>query len=357
MARTRGLETTTIGSYPKPEYLNISDWFSVPQGPDTSSPTARYESEIETLGENAEALFQRAAKEVIADQIGAGVDVVTDGEVRRENYIHYHCRHLQGISFRETEEKVLREGSYRASLPVIQAKIEASEAFLVSDWKAAQDCSAHPVKVTLPGPMTISDTVVNKHYDDEVTLGKDLASALNVEVKRLADAGCRYIQIDEPLFARRPEPALAFGIENLERCFHGIGADTRRVSHMCCGYPDRLDNPDYPKAPPSSYFALAEALDDSVLDAVSLEDAHRHNDLALLERFAKTEVIFGSVAIAKSHIESVDEIETRLRSALNHIDPERLGVAPDCGLGMLPRETARAKLSNMCEAVQRIKDS
>ena len=355
MAARRVLETTTIGSYPKPEYLNLSDWFSLPQGPDTSSPTERYEHEIETLGEDAESLFLRAAGEIIADQIEAGIDVVTDGEVRRENYIHYHCRHLKGISFRETEEKVLREGSYRALLPVIQAKIEATEPFLVNDWKAAQALSAHPVKITLPGPMTISDTVVNKHYDDEVALGKDLATALNVEVKRLADAGCRHIQIDEPLFARRPEPALAFGIENLERCFHGIGTDAQRISHMCCGYPDRLDNPDYPKAPKSSYMQLAEALDESILDAVSLEDAHRHNDLKLLERFAKTEVIFGAVAIAKSRIENVDEIEERLHDALNHIDPERLGVAPDCGLGMLPREAARAKLSNMCEAVQRIK--
>ena len=355
MSRRPGLETTTIGSYPKPDCLPVSDWFSDPAGPDTQDPTAHYESDLARLGEEAEELFRRAAAEVITDQIEAGVDIVTDGEVRRENYIHYHCRHLRGITFAEVEEKALREGNYRARLPVIQGKVEAGAGFLVSDWTAAQESSAHPVKVTLPGPMTIGDTLVNRHYEDERVLGKDLGEALRVEVCRLAEAGCRHIQIDEPLFARRPDAALAFGIENLERCFHGIDAPTKRIANMCCGYPDRLDNPDYPKAPPDSYARLAEALDESALDAVSLEDAHRHNDLALLERFAGTQVILGMVAVASSRIESIEEIETRLRAALEHIDPERLSVAPDCGLGMLKREMARAKLANMCAAAERVR--
>ena len=356
MSRRPGLETTTIGSYPKPACLPVSDWFSVPQGPDTADPTAHYQAELEQLGADAETLFHQAAAEVIGDQTEAGVDVVTDGEVRRENYIHYHCRHLRGIAFDQVEEKVLREGSYKARLPVIHAQVQAGAEFLVADWKAAQQCSARPVKITLPGPMTIADTVVNRHYEDEAEMGKDLAQALNVEIRRLSEAGCRYIQVDEPLFARRPDAALAFGIENLERCFHGAGDHVRRISHMCCGYPDRLDNPDYPKAPPSSYMRLAETLDDSILDAVSIEDAHRHNDLALLERFAKTEVIFGAVAIAKSRIETTEEIETRLRAALDHIDPHRLGVAPDCGLGMLRRDMARQKLANLCTAAQRLRN-
>lgn len=357
MSHGQGLLTTTIGSYPKPNYLPVTDWFSSPQGPDTQNPTARYESDLAKMGKEAENLFSRAAAEVIEDQIEAGVDIVTDGEVRRENYIHYHCRHLRGISFSRLEEKVLREGSYRAQLPIVQDRIVAGPAFLVADWKTAQQLSARPVKITVPGPMTITDTVVDQYYKDDARLGRDLAEALNVELRRLADAGCRYLQVDEPLFARRPEAALAFGIENLERCFHGIGGETSRIAHMCCGYPDRLDNPDYPKAPPSSYMQLAPALDECVLDAVSLEDAHRHNDLLLLERFQRTEVIFGVVAIAKSHIETVEEIETRLRAALKHIDRERLGVAPDCGLGMLRRDMARQKLANMCAAVQQIKSA
>jgi 5-methyltetrahydropteroyltriglutamate--homocysteine methyltransferase len=119
---------------------------------------------------------------------------------------------------------------------------------------------------------------------------------------------------------------------------------------MCCGYPDRLDNPDYPKAPKDCYFDLAPAIDSSCIQAVSIEDAHRNNDLALLERFTKTTVILGVVAIAKSRVEPIDEIAERLRDALGHIDRDRLVAAPDCGLGLLGRDLARAKLKNLCAA-------
>ena len=119
---------------------------------------------------------------------------------------------------------------------------------------------------------------------------------------------------------------------------------------MCCGYPDRLDNPNYPKADFGAYRELAGALDRSSIMAVSLEDAHRHNDLQLLELFPTTTVILGVVAVANSHIESVAEIRARLNEALQHIDADRLIAAPDCGLGLLGRERSVAKLKNMCEA-------
>ena len=123
---------------------------------------------------------------------------------------------------------------------------------------------------------------------------------------------------------------------------------------MCCGYPDRLDNPDYPKADRQAYFELAESIEYSSIMAVSFEDAHRHNDLKLLEHFARTSVILGVVAIARSEIESSDEIAARLEAALQHIDRDRLVAAPDCGLGLLGRELAITKLSNLCEAASRV---
>ncbi len=119
---------------------------------------------------------------------------------------------------------------------------------------------------------------------------------------------------------------------------------------MCCGYPDRLDNPDYPKAPPESYQRIAQAIEDSCIMAVSIEDAHRHTDLRLLESFQKTRVILGVIAIAKSRVEPVAEIRARLSAALEHIDAARLIAAPDCGLGILGRDLARRKLRNLCEA-------
>ena len=202
--------------------------------------------------------------------------------------------------------------------------------------------------------MTVSDTNCDAFYNDPIKLGADIATALNQEVLALAEAGCKYIQIDEPLFARKPQEALDYGFENLERAFHGCLDHVERTVHMCCGYPDRLDHPNYPKADPDSYFRIADAIEDSSIDAVSFEDAHRPNDLSLLERFKTTSIIFGVVAIAKSRVEPVEEIRDRLQLALNHIDAERLIAAPDCGLGLLGRDLAVAKMNNLCSAASSV---
>jgi 5-methyltetrahydropteroyltriglutamate--homocysteine methyltransferase len=304
---------------------------------------------VEALGDGAEAIFARGVRDVIDDQVGAGIDIPTDGEVRRENYIHYHCRHLDGIDFENLTEKMVR-GVYAAKLPTVTGPVAAGAPFLPHDWRGAQACTERPVKITMPGPMTISDTVYDGHYGDPKAFGADLAVALNAEVLALAEAGCRHIQIDEPVFARKPDEALDYGFENLERCFHGCPEGVVRTVHMCCGYPDRLDNPDYPKAPRESYQRLAPAIEDSSITAVSIEDAHRHNDLSLLEVFGTTTVILGVVAIAKSRVETVEEIAARLQTALAHIDADRLIAAPDCGLGILGRDLALRKLRNLCEA-------
>lgn len=344
------LLTTTIGAYPKPQYVELPDWFRAAAGPDTERPTEEWAEAIAKMGDEAESILARGTKEVIDDQVACGIDIPTDGEVRRENYIHYHCRHLNGIDFDRLTERSLRQGAYSARLPTITGPVSARDHFLDHDWRVAQSFTDRPVKITLPGPMTITDTTANDYYDDPAKLGADLADALNFEVKALAQAGCRHIQIDEPVFARKVPEALAYGVENLERAFHGCPEGVVRTMHMCCGYPDSLDNPDYPKAPKESYFDLADAVDRSSIMAVSLEDAHRRNDLSLLERFPSTTIILGVVAIAKSHVESVEEVRGHLTEALAHIDADRLIAAPDCGLGLLQRERAIAKLRALCEA-------
>merc|ERR1740117_1921824 len=166
--------------------------------------------------------------------------------------------------------------------------------------------------------MTIMGTTHNVYYSEESELAADLAIIVNHHVRELAKACCKYIQIDEPLFARQPEKALAWGMEMLRRCFEGVGGGdgVERHVHMCCGYPSYLDQTDYMKADPQSYFQLADMLDESCVDALSIEDAHRHNDLALLKRFKRTKVILGVVQVAASRVETVGEIEARLRAAL-----------------------------------------
>ena len=348
--------TTVIGAYPKPDYLKITDWFNAKGGTDTATPTKFYEEEIKKMGADAEAIFDKAAKEVIKDQLDCGIDIITDGEIKRENYIHYHCRHLNGVDFNTLTEKVARTRNYKCWLPTITNKISAADSFLVDEWKSNQSLSNKPVKVTIPGPMTITDTIANTHYTSDEEMGYDLAIAINTEIKRLVDAGCKYIQVDEPLFARKPDNALAFGIKNLEKCFEGINeSDVEKITHICCGYPDKIDAENYPKAPLDSYTKIAKALDSSKIDSVSIEDAHRYNDLSLLKNYKNTKIIFGVIKIASSKIETVEEIESRIKETLKFISKEQLIAAPDCGLGHLSRELAIKKLKIMSLAAKKFK--
>ena len=165
---TNKLPTTVIGSFPKPDYLPIRDWF------DSSRENGTMGSTDVTLGYTGwkasdadEALFRRAAEEVIGLQVDAGVDVPTDGEVRRENYIHYHCRHITGFDFRDLERRVLRDGAYEAELPAIRGQVSHDgPAYSPHDFVASQEVSAREVKFTLPGPLTIMDTTADCHYND-----------------------------------------------------------------------------------------------------------------------------------------------------------------------------------------------
>ncbi len=348
------IKTTCIGAWPKPDYVKLPDWFNIPAGPDTADPTKLWKRAMEDLGPDAEAIISRGIEEAVQEQVKAGIDIPTDGEVPRENYIHYHCRHLNGFDFVNLTNREVRGGTYAANLPTINGPVSVKRLFAAGDWKRAQAFTDRPVKFTMPGPMTVSDTNADTYYHDPAKLGADIADALNQEVLALAEAGCRYIQIDEPVFARKPAEALEYGFENLERAFHGCPDHVERTVHMCCGYPDRLDRPDYPKADPGAYLEIADAAEASSIDAVSVEDAHRHNDLRLLEHFSTTKIIFGLVAIAKSRVESVDEIRERLLQAMDHIDRDRLIAAPDCGLGLLGRDLAVSKLNHLCAAARSV---
>ena len=305
------------------------------------------------MGNRFENLLNKATSEIISDQEECGIDILTDGEVRRENYIHYHCRHLEGIDFTNLTEKVARTGNYKCWLPTIKSKVKAKEPFLVEEWKQNQSLTTKDLKITIPGPMTITDTIANTFYKSDEKMGEDLADAINVEIKRLVDAGCKYIQVDEPLFARKPQNAINFGIQNLERCFKDVeDKNIEKITHICCGYPDKLDAIDYPKAPLDSYSKISKALDESIIDTVSIEDAHRYNNLEFLKDFNNTKVIFGLIKVASSQIETKEEIVSRINDAIKFIDKKQLVVAPDCGLGHLPRDLAKTKLKIMVEAAK-----
>lgn len=350
------IATATIGAYPKPDSVPISDWFSDSHGQDGPVDyTTAFAEELSQAGTAAEGLFRRATAEVIADQVEAGIDIVTDGEIRRENYIHYQCRSFSGFDFGHLSPRRLR-GVTLALVPTVVGEVSFSDTSpLVRDFEVARSLSPKPVKVTIPGPMTIVDSTVDRHYRDGVALGADLATAINAQILDLVAAGCAHIQVDEPVMARKPDEALTHGIDHLARCFEGVPGHVTRVVHCCCGYPERLDQIGYPKADPLAYLRIAPALDEAPIDAVSIEDAHRPNDLgALLPLLASTTVILGVVAVASSRMETVGEIADRLREARRYLPPDRLMAAPDCGLGFLTRDLARRKLAAMTGAVDRV---
>jgi 5-methyltetrahydropteroyltriglutamate--homocysteine methyltransferase len=345
------IQTTTIGAYPKPGYVPITDWFTTDhRAGEVVDYTSAYAEELEAAGDDAEMLFRQATKEIIDDQIDAGIDIVTDGEVRRENYVHAQCRYLSGFDFKHLGQHRIRD-TIETRLPTVSGPVGFDTSPLARDFEIAQSMSARPVKVTLPGPMTIIDTTVDAHYYDERALGADLAVALNAQIHDLVAAGCRHIQIDEPVMARKPTVALDYGIDQLGRCFDNVPATVTRTVHCCCGYPRRLDDTEYPKADRRTYIQLAPALDAAPIDQVSIEDAHRHNDLAaLLPLFANTTVVLGVVAIAQSRVETVEEITARLRVACGYLPEDRLVAAPDCGLGYLGRDLAQKKLRALTTA-------
>ncbi len=355
------IKTTSIGAFPKPSCTPIGDWF--PKIDDSDAKGAGkgllqrwnisdYEQQIKTAADSAEPLFLQAIEEIILDQIQSGVDIPTDGEVRRENYIYYQCRQIDGIDFQTITRKQVRSGAFEAKLPTITGPLQLRKAVLGTDYSSAKQFTSNPVKITIPGPMTIADSIADEFYNDEKKLCNDLSNVLNQEILLLAKAGCNHIQVDEPVFARKPDKALSYGIESLERCFAGVPKEICRTVHACCGYPNALDSENYLKAPPESYFHLAPAIDDSSINAFSIEDAHRPNNLKLLELFKNTTIIMGLVDVAKSSVEEVEQIQERIRHSLHHIDRERLVAAPDCGLGLLDRNLAKSKLKNLCTAAR-----
>ncbi len=336
--------TTTIGAFPKPDSIPLTDWFTKQHG----DYTATYLGELASTTDDA---LDAAVHDVVTAQVEAGLDVPTDGEIRRENYIHYLCRHLGGIDFDTLSHRMIR-GVTSSMLPTITGPVTASsDSPLPRDFRVAQAVTDRPIKITLPGPMTIIDSTVDSHYHDDIALGAELAAAINQHVLALAEAGCRHIQIDEPVLARKPKVGLAHGIAQLDRCFDSLPDNVTRVAHACCGYPNHLDQDGYDKADRHAYLELAEALDATSIQVLSLEDAHANNDLAeLLSQFTSTTVALGVIGIARSRVETVSEIRDRLAAALAHLPTDRLMAAPDCGLGYLPREIAVAKLRNLAEA-------
>ena len=230
--------------------------------------------------------------------------------------------------------------------------IAAGEPFLADDFRFVHDRTDRRTKMTLPGPMTIIDSTVDSYYGDEESLAMDLAGAICVEVQALAEAGCPVVQFDEPAFARYPSKTSDYGIRALEACLEGVEGVTS-VVHICRGYPIE----GYAKAGTDGYSLVAPMLAGSAIDQVSIEAANPDLGQEVLELFGDKAVIFGLVDVGDPRVETVEEIETRIKTALDHIDADRLVVGPDCGMVYLDPAIAKAKMANIVVAAHRVRES
>ena len=299
---------------------------------------------------------------MIQQQIDIGLDWISDGEIERENYFMHFARNVAGIDFDIVDEKSARDGACIMKAPVITGKVEIKNELLCwKEWekaaKIAQELSQNAqVKFAIPGPMTLLEGLSDRYYgpDKRRQLIEDTIRCINQEILGLVEHGCKLIQVDEPVLMRHPQAAKDYGIDDVVKCLEGVPEDVKTVVHLCCGYPTFLDQDDYKKADKEEYKELAPLLDKSGIFAVSIEDAECLNDLeSLLSGFKSMTVMLGSVKVARSRVESADEIESRLRQALQHIDADRLVVGPDCGLGFLPEDLIMEKMKNMMEASRR----
>jgi len=341
------IRTSVIGSWPKPDWL----FRGLP------SHSGDGEGLKSGFVESAdEATRDRATQQAIDDQVAASLDVITDGEQRRENYIYYHVQKgFTNVDFDNRTEHIQRGGLEKAMAPTIRGKIEEKEGgFLVNDYLLAK-AAAPPgtvIAVTIPGPMTLIDTLHDSFYNDEEKLCDDLVKVLRAEALRLIEAGVTYISVDEPVFVRYPDKVLKWGIKALDKLVEGLNAF--RAVHICCSYPTCPH-----KADSSLYTKIAPLLAASSIDGISVEHANKAIDLEAVLRplnDAGKSIILGCVRVHED-VETVEDIKERANEAMKYIAPEQLIIAPDCGLVCISREAAIAKMANLAQAAAELNEA
>jgi len=278
----------------------------------------------------------------IRDMEQAGVDVISDGEMRRESYTNRFANALGGIDPERPGESLSRTGK-RDIVPRVVGPIRRVRPVEVRDVEFLRRNTDRPIKITLPGPFTMSQQCVDEHYGDPAALAMDYAAAVNEEARDLAAAGADVVQIDEPYLQSRVPQARDYAVPALERALRGIGAIT--VIHTCFGYAH------YIKDKPGRYEFL-EPLADLPVDQLAIEAAQPRLDLSVLDRLGDKTVVLGVIDLSTDEIESADTVAERTRAALRHRAPERLVLAPDCGMKYLTRETARGKLRALVDGAR-----
>jgi 5-methyltetrahydropteroyltriglutamate--homocysteine methyltransferase len=325
--------TTLVGSYPQPEWLI-----------DRKRLAERFPPRIRMreLWRVPEPLLAEAQDDAtivaIKAQEEAGLDIIGDGEIRRESYSNRFATALDGVDL-ENPGVALDRSGHPNPVPRVVGPIRRRHAVGVVDLEFLRKHTAHRVKVTVPGPFTMSQQAQIDHYGGSRQLAAlDYAAALNAEIRDLFAAGADVVQIDEPYMQARPEEARAFGLVALNRALEGVAGTT--AVHICFGYAAIIHTR------PSAYSFLPE-LAGCRCQQVSIETAQSNLDCSILKSLAGKKIMLGVIDLANMEVETPELVAARIRRALPHVAPENIIVAPDCGMKYLPRDVAFGKMKAM----------
>jgi len=332
----RILPTTVVGSYPQPDWLVDRKMLG-----SRLPPRVRAKEIWRVEPEFLEQAQDDATLVAIRDMERAGIDIITDGEVRRESYSNRFATALEGMDLDNPGTALDRTG-HPNPVPRVVGPIRRTRAVEKRDVEFLRANTGLSIKATLPGPFTMSQQAQDDHYHDEEALAMALAAAVNEEVRDLFAAGADVVQLDEPYLQARSEKAARFAVKAINRALEGITGTT--ALHTCFGYAHIVHNR------PNGYPFL-EPLADVNVRQISIESAQQKVDLGVLGSLRAKTMIVGVIDLSdESPVEDVETVAKRIRKALQYVDAERLIVAPDCGMKYLPREKAFAKLSALAAA-------
>jgi 5-methyltetrahydropteroyltriglutamate--homocysteine methyltransferase len=331
------LETTVVGSYPQPDWLVDRDNLS------NRLPPRVRAYEIWRISEPfLEQAQDDATLLAICAMERAGVDIVTDGEIRRESYSNRLANAFEGIDPDNPGTAIDRTG-HPNPVPRVVGPIRRVRPIELRDLQFLRANADHKVKITLPGPFTVTQQAQNDYYPDVESWAMDVAAAINEEIKDLFAAGADVVQIDEPYLQARPEQARAYALKAINRALEGVSGTT--ALHSCFGYAhivhDRM----------RAYPFLAE-LNESAVDQISIEAAQPRLDLSILRDVPDKTIILGVLDLGDPSVETPEVVANRIRAALEYVPADRLVIAPDCGMKYLSREVADGKLHAMVEGAR-----
>ena len=328
------LTTAVVGSYPQPDWLVDRDNLV-----NRLPPRVRAHEMWRIPPEHLEEAQEAATLAAIRDQERAGLDVISDGEIRRESYSNRLATALGGIDKERSGTHMDRTGN-PASVPLVSGPIRRERPVEVEDVKFLRANTERTIKITVPGPFTMTQQAENAHYPDDESLAMAYAEAVNEEIKDLFAAGADIVQLDEPYVQARPEPARAYAVKAINRALEGV--DGKTALHLCFGYAYAVHDK------PSGYSFLPE-LEAAAVDQISIEAAQPSLDPAVLAHLPSKEILYGVIDMNDPAIERPETVAARLREALAVVPADRLVAAPDCGMKYLTRQTAFGKLQAMVE--------